>query len=50
MAYMLVNNVTQLQEISNNLAGYYALGTDIDAAATIGWNAGAGFLPWAMTA
>ncbi|MGV8079157.1 MAG: filamentous hemagglutinin N-terminal domain-containing protein [Syntrophales bacterium] len=45
MAYMLVNNVTQLQEISNNLAGYYALGTDIDAAATIGWNAGAGFLP-----
>ncbi len=44
-AYMLVNNVTQLQEINNNLAGTYALGTDIDAAATTGWNAGAGFLP-----
>lgn len=45
MAYMLVNTVTDLQNINNNLAGYYALGTDIDASATTGWNAGAGFLP-----
>ncbi len=44
-AYMLVNNVTDLQNINNNLAGTYALGTDIDASATTGWNAGAGFLP-----
>ncbi len=45
MAYMLVNTVTDLQNINNNLAGYYALGTDIDASVTTGWNAGAGFLP-----
>ncbi|NPU86277.1 MAG: filamentous hemagglutinin N-terminal domain-containing protein [Syntrophaceae bacterium] len=44
-AYMLVNTVTDLQNINNNLAGTYALGTDIDASATTGWNAGAGFLP-----
>ena len=31
-AYMLVNNVTDLQNISTNLAGTYALGKDIDAA------------------
>ena len=31
-AYMLVNNVTDLQNISTNLAGTYALGKDINAA------------------
>ncbi|NYT43960.1 filamentous hemagglutinin N-terminal domain-containing protein [Alcaligenaceae bacterium] len=30
---------------SANLAGYYALGSDIDASATNGWNSGAGFDP-----
>ena len=30
-AYKLVNNVTDLQNISQDLAGNYALGTDIDA-------------------
>ena len=30
---------------SSNLAGHYALGTDIDASATFAWNAGAGFVP-----
>lgn len=30
---------------SANLAGYYALGSDIDASATSGWNSGAGFEP-----
>lgn len=28
-----------------NLAGHYALGSDIDASATSGWNSGAGFEP-----
>ena len=44
-AWMLVNNVKQLQGISANLAGDYALGRDIDAGATRGWNGGAGFAP-----
>lgn len=44
-AYMLVNNVNNLQAINTNLAGKYALGKDIDASATTGWNAGAGFDP-----
>jgi filamentous hemagglutinin family protein len=43
--YMLVNNVTNLQAMSTNLAGVYALGKDIDASATSGWNGGAGFVP-----
>jgi filamentous hemagglutinin family protein len=30
-AYMLVNNVTDLQNLSRNLSGTYALGTDVDA-------------------
>lgn len=44
-AWMLVNNVKQLQGISANLAGDYALGRDIDAGATKNWNGGAGFAP-----
>jgi hypothetical protein len=46
-AYMLVNDLNQLQAISTNLilAGTYALGRDIDASATSGWNSGAGFSP-----
>jgi filamentous hemagglutinin family protein len=34
-----------LQGMNGNFAGLYVLGTDIDATATSGWNAGAGFLP-----
>jgi hypothetical protein len=34
-----------LQGMNGGLAGYYALGSDIDAAATSGWNSGAGFDP-----
>ncbi|NCV64153.1 MAG: hypothetical protein EBW49_09645, partial [Betaproteobacteria bacterium] len=34
-----------LQGMRGNLAGYYALGSNIDATATSGWNAGAGFTP-----
>ncbi|MBN1363236.1 MAG: filamentous hemagglutinin N-terminal domain-containing protein [Syntrophaceae bacterium] len=36
---------TDLQGMSGNLAGYYALGTNINAAATSTWNSGAGFVP-----
>jgi filamentous hemagglutinin family protein len=34
-----------LQGMEGNLSGYYALGTNIDASATSGWNAGAGWAP-----
>ena len=44
-AYMLVNNATDLQRISENLAGTYAIGKDIDASSTATWNSGAGFTP-----
>ncbi|CAO3434531.1 MBG domain-containing protein [Azospirillum endophyticum] len=43
--YMLVNTAENLQAIGSNLAGTYALGRDIDAQATAGWNSGAGFAP-----
>lgn len=36
---------TDLQGIQGNSAGRYVLGFDIDASATSGWNAGAGFAP-----
>jgi filamentous hemagglutinin family protein len=46
-AYMLVNNVDDLQNIQSNLNGTYALGRNIDASATAtaNWNDGAGFVP-----
>ena len=44
-AYMLVNSVYDLQNMQNNLSGDYALGKNIDASATAGWNGGAGFIP-----
>ncbi|HEY6257494.1 MAG TPA: filamentous hemagglutinin N-terminal domain-containing protein, partial [Xanthobacteraceae bacterium] len=46
-AYMLVNNVNDLQSINQNVGrtGVYALGKNIDASATASWNEGAGFLP-----
>ena len=44
-AYTVINDVNALQAMNNNLAGYYALGSDIDAIATSGWNGGAGFVP-----
>jgi filamentous hemagglutinin family protein len=43
-AYMLVNTVYDLQNIQNNLSGTYALGRNIDASATSGWNGGIGFV------
>jgi filamentous hemagglutinin family protein len=36
---------TTLQGMKNNLTGNYALGSDIDASSTSGWNSGAGFDP-----
>ena len=36
---------TDLQGIEGNVSGHYALGSNIDATATSGWNAGAGFAP-----
>lgn len=41
----IIENVTDLQAIEDNLSSYYELGGDIDASATSGWNAGAGFDP-----
>jgi len=40
-----IANVTDLQNIKNDLDGNYYLTNDIDASATIGWNGGAGFEP-----
>ncbi|HVY20678.1 MAG TPA: filamentous hemagglutinin N-terminal domain-containing protein [Bauldia sp.] len=44
-AYMLVNDVDDLQNVQQNLGGTYALGRDIDASATSAWNGGEGFSP-----
>lgn len=52
-AYMVINSLgvagdtgtASLQGMRNNLGGKYALGSDIVAAATANWNAGAGFDP-----
>jgi len=45
-AYSVILSVQQLQNISRTgLAGKYVQGMDIDASATAGWNAGAGFVP-----
>jgi uncharacterized repeat protein (TIGR02543 family) len=44
-SYTVINDVTALQNMANNLAGRYALGSNIDASATLTWSAGAGFVP-----
>ena len=44
-AWMLVNDVQNLQAINTNLIGKYALGKNIDASGTVSWNSGAGFAP-----
>jgi The GLUG motif len=41
----IITTVSQLQNISNDMAGDYRLGADIDASATKSWNNGAGFIP-----
>lgn len=45
IAYMLVNDVNQLQAMKDRPTGRYALGKNIDASATAGWNGGKGFIP-----
>lgn len=44
-SFTVINDVTALQNMNVDLAGHYALGSNIDATATAGWNAGAGFDP-----
>ncbi|KKM72349.1 hypothetical protein LCGC14_1421380 [marine sediment metagenome] len=41
----IIEDVDDLQAIQDDLTAYYELGGDIDASATSGWNAGAGFIP-----
>lgn len=41
--YVLIHDIGALQNITST--GFYALGNDIDASATAGWNGGAGFNP-----
>ncbi|WP_326999270.1 GLUG motif-containing protein [Comamonas testosteroni] len=40
--YTVINDVAALQGMDSNLSGKYALGADIDASATAGWNLNAG--------
>jgi len=52
-AYTVINSLgaegsvtgTDLQGMQGNLSGHYALGSNIDAGATLSWNGGEGFLP-----
>ena len=44
-AYMLINDVYDLQQMSTALDGHYALGKDIDASATSTWDSDKGFDP-----
>ena len=39
------NTGSDLQGMAHDLAGHYALGSDLDASATLHWNADAGFAP-----
>lgn len=41
----LIYNVTDLQNMANDLNGTYELANDIDGSPTAGWNGGAGFVP-----
>jgi len=44
-SYVVINDANALQAMGNNLSGNYALGRNIDASATSGWNSSAGFVP-----
>ena len=41
----IITNAAELQEMQYALNAWYELGNDIDASITLGWNAGAGFVP-----
>ncbi|MEP9360095.1 YDG domain-containing protein [Sphingomonas sp. KR3-1] len=45
VAYTVIDNIADLQAIATDANARYALGADIDASATSGWNAGKGFAP-----
>jgi len=42
---IIITTAEGLQQMNDNLTGDYALGNDIDASATSGWNGGKGFVP-----
>ena len=42
---IIINDLTELNDIRNDLSAHYRLGNDIDASATIGWNNGTGWIP-----
>jgi len=46
----IIQDVNDLQDVDLDLTAYYELGNDIDATATITWNAGAGFSPIGLAA
>jgi filamentous hemagglutinin family protein len=48
-AYKLVNNVTDLQNVSQDLAGNYALGKDVDASTAVDQNGASTFAPIGLT-
>lgn len=41
----IIYDATDLQNMASDLTACYELANDIDASATVGWNAGAGFIP-----
>ncbi len=41
----IITNVQDLQAMNTNKSLHYALGNDIDASITLGWNGGSGFIP-----
>lgn len=45
MTEIAISNVTELQNMKNDLNGHYYLANDIDCAETRDWNEGAGFEP-----
>lgn len=43
--YTIINGLAALQNMNINTSGYYALGSNINAADTVNWNGGRGFMP-----
>ncbi|GAI57064.1 unnamed protein product, partial [marine sediment metagenome] len=41
----IIYDIDDLQAMEDDLSAYYELANDIDASATVGWNAGGGFAP-----
>ena len=47
--YTVIQNINELQNMQVDLSGKYALGSNIDASITSGWNNGDGFIPIAYS-